>query len=186
MPMSSDLMSRSGSPCETFTLVMIFYPRAMHSSRFLSDSYPLSVMRTRFLKPACSSSVSISSTVRLSGYVPRLLQVVDGHVGGQRVDHDLHRLAQREVLLVLALAGVDEVEPVGGDGRGVHGVELVLVDALRPLAEEVHPVLLRDGTCPCRPPRPSICMCMSSVRPHQACTAWWWWRRSGTCRWLIR
>ena len=78
-------------------------------------------------------------------HVPRQLQVVDGHVGGERIDDDLHGLAQREALLVLAPADVDKVEAVGGDGRGVHGAELVLADSPCPLAEEVHPVLLRDG-----------------------------------------
>ena len=80
-------------------------------------------------------------------HVPRQLQVVDGHVGGQRVDHDLHRLAQREMLLVLAPADVYKVEPVGGYGRGVHRAKLVLADPPCPLAEQVHPVLLRDGLC---------------------------------------
>ena len=78
------------------------------------------------------------------GHVAGQILVVDGHMGRDRVHHDLHCLPQRQVLLVLPPADINEVEPVGGDGRGVHGTELLPAHPGRPATEQIHPVLLGD------------------------------------------
>ena len=81
------------------------------------------------------------------GHVARQLLVIDGHVRGQGVHHDLHGLPERQALLVLAPADVHEVEAVCRHGGGVHRAELVPAHPSGPAPEQVHPVPLRYALC---------------------------------------
>ena len=89
------------------------------------------------------------------GHVARKFQIVDGKMRRKGVHDDFQCLLERQVLLVVSPADVHQVEPIGGDRRGVHGAVFVLAHPFGAKPEKSHPVLLCDilrqsrdaGTC---------------------------------------